>query len=170
MRGKWGFRYRQHNTLLNLRSFLMCCRKIGRFRLAAARFGGGEHRMIREQMFPDLFWRDTKWLLPAMAASAASRSRTLSSSGAAIPAASRRPAPSAVRRPRIPPAPVRVPARSSAVPSPVRRHQQAAATTAIAAIAAIAAPSAARRRAAGAAAGAAAAAARAAAAAARAAA
>ena len=92
--------------------------------------------MIREQMFPDHFWRDTKWLLPVMAASAASRSRTLSSSGAAIPAASRRPALSAARRPRIPPAPVPAPARSRAVRSPVRRRAAGAAAGAAAARAA----------------------------------
>lgn len=100
--------------------------------------------MIREQMFPDLFWRDTKWLLPVMAASAASRSRTLSSSGAAIPAASRRPARSAARRLRIPPAPVPAPARSRAARSLARRRAAGAAAGAVAARAAAARAAAAR--------------------------
>ena len=82
--------------------------------------------MTREQTFPDLLWRDIKWLLPATAASAALRSRTLFSSGAAIPAADRRPALSAVLRPRIPPAPVPAPARSRAARLPVRQHRRAA--------------------------------------------
>lgn len=92
--------------------------------------------MTREQTFPDLLWRDIKWLLPATAASAALRSRTLFSSGAAIPAADRRPARSAARRPRIPPAPVPAPARSRAVRSPVRRRAAGAAAGAAAAHAA----------------------------------
>ena len=82
--------------------------------------------MTREQTFPDLLWRDIKWLIPATAASAASYSQTLSSSGAAIPAADRRPARSAARRPRIPPAPVPAPARSRAARLPVRQHRRAA--------------------------------------------
>ena len=102
----------------------------------SARFGHLRHRMTREQTFPDLLWRDIKWLLPATAVSAASYSQTLSSSGAAIPAASRRPALSAARRPQIPPAPVPAPARSRAVRSPVRRRAAGAAAGAAAARAA----------------------------------
>ena len=68
--------------------------------------------MTREQTFPDLLWRDIKWLLPATAASVASYSQTLSSSGAAIRAVGSLPARSAGRRRRT---------RRARAPAPARR-------------------------------------------------